>query len=256
MSDDTKKDVVPSQYRDRYKSTGGTCGDFIATKLQSIAKEGTGGLDAVKAENGIEKDRWSGFNPGMQRMNLANVLRGRFLKGETITILGKQYNAKHLAEEANFTVEDKPAVLQRLAKYLEVQDNERTVAALQKLFFAPPKKAGKTAEERAADKAAKDAEKQRAKDLKAAKSAVEKAKKARAKTLEAAKKADKVVEEAKAALAAVKDDEVKVKKANEVIGKAEDKAAAARAKDETANKAVEDAHAKVKELEAPAEATA
>ena len=93
-----KKDVVPGEYRERYKATGGTNGDFIATSLSKVAEDGVEALASVKRENGIDKDRWAGFNPGMQRMNLANVLRGSFLKGETITILGKQYNAKHLAQ--------------------------------------------------------------------------------------------------------------------------------------------------------------
>lgn len=179
-----KKDVVPSEYRERYKATGGTNGDFIATALSKVAEDGVEALSSVKRENGIDKDRWAGFNPGMQRMNLANVLRGSFLKGETITILGKAYNAKHLAEDFNGEVKDDPKTLAKLADYLGLvaqgqSASDRVIASLQKLFFAPAKK---SAEDRAAEKKAKDdakaaekAEKKRAADEGKAKTALEKA---------------------------------------------------------------------------------
>lgn len=204
MSDE-KKDVVPSQYRDKYKATGGTCGDFIATQLSKVADDGVEGLASIKAENNIEADRWATFNPGMQRMNLANVLRGRFLKGETIVILGKQYNAKHLAEDFNGTVEDSPATLAKLADYLELQDNERTVTALQKLFF-PPAPKGPTAEERAAAKEAKEKAKADAKaEREAAAAEKRQAKEAEKAEKVAKREADKKArEDAKAAKAAEK----------------------------------------------------
>lgn len=244
-----KKDVVPTHYRDKYKETGGTCGDFIATKLQSVGKDGS--LDSIKAENGIERDRWSTFNPGMQRMNLANVLRGRYLKGDSITILGKQYNAKHQSEEFNFTLEDTPASLARAASVLELQNNDRTIAALQKLFFpAAPK--GKTAEEREQDRAAKAAEKQKAKDLKAAKSAVTKAQAAEKKANEALEKATVALDEAKAASKAAMDagDEKALTKANEKVGKLEDKVDDAAAKADAATAATKAAQAVVDGLSA------
>lgn len=244
-----KKDVVPTHYRDKYKETGGTCGDFIAAKLQSVAKDGS--LDSIKAENGIERDRWSTFNPGMQRMNLANVLRGRFLKGDTITILGKQYNAKHAADDFNFTLEDTKASLTHAAEVLELQVNDRTIAALQKLYFpAAPK--GKTAEEREADRAAKAAEKQKAKDLKAAKSALTKAQAAEKKANEALDKLTTELDAAKAASQAASkgDDEKALTKANEKVGKLEDKVEAAAVKADAATDATKAAQAKVDELSA------
>lgn len=244
-----KKDVVPTHYRDKYKETGGTCGDFIATKLQSVGKDGS--LDSIKAENGIERDRWSTFNPGMQRMNLANVLRGRYLKGDSITILGKQYNAKHQSEDFNFTLEDTPASLARAASVLELQNNDRTIAALQKLFF-PAALKGKSAEEREQERAAKAAEKQKAKDLKAAKSAVTKAQAAEKKANEALEKATVALDEAKAASKAAMDagDEKVLTKANEKVGKLEDKVDDAAAKADAATAATKAAQAVVDELSA------
>lgn len=185
-----KKDVVPSHYRELYKTTGGTNGDFIATELSRVGASGIEALNSVKAENKIEANRWSTFNSGMQRMNLANVLRSAFLKGETITILGKQYNAKHQAEDFNGVIANNEKMLSKLADYLQLTTNKRAMDALQKLFF-PPEKKGPTAEERAATKATKEAEKTAAKEAKAKGAAENKTKK------EAEKLADK--EKAKAA---------------------------------------------------------
>lgn len=216
-----KKDVVPTQYRDKYKATGGTCGDFIAVALQKIGKDGLDSLNSVKAENDIEASRWADFNPGMQRMNLANVLRGRFLKGETISILGKKYNAKHQAEDFNGKIEDSPNILSRLAGFLELQGDDRTVNSLRRLFFPKPK--GPSAEERAAAKAEKDAAKAEAK----AKREQERAEAKAAKDAEKQKKA----EEREAARAAAKvEKDAAVKAAKET--KAKEKEAAKAAKKE------------------------
>lgn len=189
-----KKDVVPSAYRDKYKETGGTNGDFIATALQRLAKDGgVDTLNTVKAENGIEATRWSTFNPGMQRMNLANVLRGTYLKGNTIKILAKEYNAVHQRDDYTGKVDDTDKALKGLAEYLGLTSSDRTIASLRKLFF-PPAPTGKTAEERAAEKAAKDKAKSDEKAAKAKVKADEKAAKD-----EAAAKAKQVKADAKVA---------------------------------------------------------
>lgn len=223
-----KKDVVPSEYRERYKATGGTCGDFIATKLQGIAKDGP--LDAVKIENGIERERWSTFNPGMQRMNLANVLRGRFLKGESISILGKQYNAVHAKDDFNFTLEDTNESLARAAEVLELQQNDRVVAALRKLYF--PKAKVSTARGNAALTKAN-------KQLASAQKALQKAKDGLDAAIAAAKEADAAAsidfgDDTKGKAAAEK----ALTKANDKVGKAEEKVEAAEAKVKEAEAAV------------------
>lgn len=254
-----KKDVVPSEYRDRYKETGGTCGDFIATNLQKIAKDGIESLNSVKAENGIEAARWAGFNHGMQRMNLANVLRGSYLKGNTIKLLGKEYNAKHQAEDYTGKIENNPKALTALARFLDLQDNERTVAAVAKLFF-PPAPKGKTAEERAAEKAEKDAAKAADKALKAA---IADAKKAKAATDKAQAALDKaqtalnlgntaLAEAGKAQKAATEDNKAAADKAvaaqSEKVGKLEEKVADAETKLDAAKGVQDAADAKVAEL--------
>lgn len=189
---DEKKDVVPSEYRDKYKATGGTNGDFIATALSKVADDGVEALATVKKENGIDASRWDGFNPGMQRMNLANVLRGSFLKGETIKILGKAYNAKQQASDFNGTVTDDDKTLGKLADYLglvakDQSPSDRVIAALRKLFFAPAKP---TAEDRAKAKAEKDAATAKAKSEKADAAAKVKADKAAATAKAKSDKAD------------------------------------------------------------------
>ncbi len=257
-----KKDVVPSEYRDRYKETGGTCGDFIATNLQKIAKDGIDSLNSVKAENGIEAARWESFNHGMQRMNLANVLRGSYLKGDTIKLLGKEYNAKHQVEDYTGKVENNPKALTALATFLELQTNERTVTALGKLFF-PPAPKGKTAEERAAEKAAKEAGKTAAKVLK---DATNEAKKAKGATDKAKAKLDKaqtalnlantaMAEAGKAQKAVKKDDEAgktaadkAVAAASTKVGKLEDDVAKAETAHDAALGVQSAADAKVAEL--------
>lgn len=202
-----KKDVVPSEYRTRYKETGGNNGDFIAEALSKVAKDGIESLEAVKAENGIAKDRWAGFNPGMLRMNCANVLRGRFLKGETIKVLGKEYNAKHLAEDFNGELKDTDASLGKLAHLLGMPEkgdvSARTIAALRKLFF-PPAPKGKTDEQKAADKAAKEATKadgQKARAKAKAEGAVTKVKAAQTAAHAKLETARSALEEARAAAA-------------------------------------------------------
>jgi len=205
-----KKDAVPSKYRERYKATGGTSGDFIATELQAIGKkDGPDSVSTIQAENGIERERWATFNPGMRRMNLANVLRGRYLKGETISILGKQYNARHRAEDYTGTIAEDDKSLSKLAEFLELNVNDRVIGSLREIFF--PKAKGPTAEEKAAAKAEREAEKAAAK---------------------AAKEAEK--EAAKADRAAKAADDKAVKEAAKEAAKAEREAAKEAAKAEKA----------------------
>lgn len=246
-----KKDVVPSQYRDKYKATGGTCGDFIAKKLSEVGNDGVEALTSVKRENGIPADRWATFNPGMQRMNLANVLRANFLNGETISILGKQYNVRHQLEDFNGEVKDDDKTLEKIASYLELQVNDRMVAALRKLLFSPPKK---TAEEREAERAAKaeakaaeKAEKQKGRDLEKAQKALTKATDAKTATAAAVTEADAALNEAIAAANAA-DDEGKAK-AQKAVEAAQRKVDKAQEKDDKAQAKVDEAEAAIKALE-------
>jgi hypothetical protein len=186
-----RKDVVPSKYRELYKGRGGTCGDFVATELQRVAKDGPVSLDSVKTENGIPALRWHALNIGLQRMNLANVLRARYLKGEVIRILGAEYDISVKFDE--FELVDTDASLREFAEFCDLQSNDRTVAALRSHFF--PKAKGQTEEQRAAkaaerlaakqakaaEKARKAAEKEAAKLAKAEAAAAAKAAKAAAK---------------------------------------------------------------------------
>lgn len=83
--------VVPNEYRYRYGSDQ-NCGDAIAKRLTALVttKEGVD-LDKcreVAAANGVEDrfDGWlvKGLNPGMVRMNLGNVLRGKARREEEV----------------------------------------------------------------------------------------------------------------------------------------------------------------------------
>lgn len=220
-------DIVPAEYRQRYKELGGTCGDFIATELKAMME--SGGLDAlanVKQENDIAVNKWSSLNNGQQRMNLSNTLRASFLRGEMIKIGGREYSLdalrdEMLAEGGEFDASDRDQV-DRFLGFASMPVTDRNAAAIKRYFFDGPRKAmekaereakaGQTAEQKAAEKAAEKAAKaQKAKeereaakaerDEKAKARAAEKAEEAEKKKAEAADK-KKAADEKKAAAAA------------------------------------------------------
>lgn len=80
-----RKSVVKDSFKTRYGPTQ-NCGDDVAALLLE------NDLDEVKEANGIDMSRWKKLNPGMQRMNLGNVLRGRIKRGEYVVIGGNEYN--------------------------------------------------------------------------------------------------------------------------------------------------------------------
>ena len=87
--------VVPDSYKIRYGKEQ-NCGDDIADLLKG---EDVG---AIAAANGIDAEaKWgegrvaqgkTPLNPGMVRMNLGNVLRGRAKRGEYVVIGATEYN--------------------------------------------------------------------------------------------------------------------------------------------------------------------
>jgi hypothetical protein len=86
-----KKSVVPSKYKARYAQAGhaGTCGDELASWLTSATMTPTGvdlvALRSIASLNGIDAEaRWGHLNPGMQRMNLGNVLRQMVKTGRKV----------------------------------------------------------------------------------------------------------------------------------------------------------------------------
>lgn len=203
-----KKDVVPSDYRDRYKASGGTNGDFIGVALQGVAKDGEAALQAVNKENNIPVKKWSAHNIGMQRMNLANVLRSRFLNGEDVYILGKQYNIVHMRDDYNGTVENNAKSVAKFLETINVNSTERNIKAATKTFWPPERKATVSAEERAAIKAQKDADKALAKKQKqddAAKAKADKAAAAKAEKDRKAAEKQKAKDDKAAAAKAAKD---------------------------------------------------
>lgn len=220
-----KKDVVPSAYRDKYSATGGTCGDFIATKLQEITKDGAAALPTILKENGIHEGKYQSFNVGMQRMNISNILRSRFLRGETISILGKEYDLRQLLDETGLELDkDNPKSIDAFADKIGLQVNDRTRATLLKTFFGPKPKTAEEreaerkakAEAKEAEKAEKAAEREKAKADRDAAKAAEKAAKEETKAAEKAER-EKAKAEAKAAkdaekaAAKLKADEAKAK---------------------------------------------
>lgn len=238
-------DIVPAEYRARYKELGGTCGDFIATELSSLIEQG--GLDAlnrVKEENNIPLAKWTTLNNGQQRMNLSNTLRASFMRGEMISIDGKQYSLEALRDEMlssdgesvdSFDASNRETV-DKFLNFSSLPVTDRNAAAVKKFFYDGPRKAiekaereekaRKTTEEKAAEKAAKvEAEKKRREEAnaekseKAKKAAEEKAAAATAKKAEDGDKAAAAV--AKKAAAAEKAAAAKEAKAAKEAAKAE-----------------------------------
>lgn len=88
--------VVPTEYRAKYGKEQ-NCGDDLATALADYTNEpddkgkpkcSPAMMQKVAEDNGV-LDKfvgWSEKNLGMQRMNLGNVLRGKFRRGEVIMI--------------------------------------------------------------------------------------------------------------------------------------------------------------------------
>lgn len=214
-----KKDVVPSAYRDKYKATGGTNGDFIALALKSVGGDGLPALKTVMKENKIPDNRWGAANVGMQRMNLSNVLRSTFLNGGDVYIMGKQYNLLHMRDDYNGTVENTDKSLGKFAETIGLQNDARTVKALRRTLFEAAEKAKKEQErvtakaerekaaatkktDAAAAKVKKTADAAAAKADKAAKAATAKAEKAtKAETAKATKAAAKPAKAEKPAVA-------------------------------------------------------
>jgi hypothetical protein len=98
---------VKEQYKAAYEMTDlpGTCGDEMAKAFADYVLDDEGKLDlgrliAVGHANGVDvEDRWGGRNPGMKRMNLGNVLRGKFRRFERVEIGAAVFQAEKTEEE-------------------------------------------------------------------------------------------------------------------------------------------------------------
>jgi ribosomal protein L12E/L44/L45/RPP1/RPP2 len=88
------EEVVRRKYRMKYAETDNHCNDALAVAFHDATQVSTGVLPIVAikqiaAANGVDLKRWEKHNPGMIRMNLGNVLRGKLRRGETVHV-GKQ----------------------------------------------------------------------------------------------------------------------------------------------------------------------
>jgi hypothetical protein len=93
------RQIVPPKYRQRYAPNNDRCGDEISELLSAAVlttdEKGREVLDEkayldVCAENDLDPMKWDHLNNGMRRMNLGNVLRGRYRKGEEVVINGRK----------------------------------------------------------------------------------------------------------------------------------------------------------------------
>lgn len=77
----SRSGVMPIEYHKLYTANGGGCGDTLDQTLRAEFM-GTEGLRrddfiAFAKLNGAWRETWATFNPGMLRMNTANVLRAK-----------------------------------------------------------------------------------------------------------------------------------------------------------------------------------
>lgn len=86
----SNKSVVKKPYKDIYrtKGSGQGCGDRIDIALRDALEGDEAILPKIAKENNVPWV-WAILNRGLQRMNLANVLRARVKRGEKISVLGK-----------------------------------------------------------------------------------------------------------------------------------------------------------------------
>lgn len=96
--------VVKAAYKAAYMPNDSTCGDDFAMAFIDHCRDADGGLDYqalidIGHQNGVEvSERWGHLNPGMQRMNLSNVLRGMWRGGTAIKIATQTFEP--VVEEA------------------------------------------------------------------------------------------------------------------------------------------------------------
>lgn len=87
-----KSVIDPAKKKHYYGKSIDLKSDPVANVLTREITNGNVEFKDVCIENGIDPDRWSHLNFGMQRMNLGNVLRGMIKKGKSVEIGGKPMN--------------------------------------------------------------------------------------------------------------------------------------------------------------------
>jgi len=106
--EEVRRNVVPAKYRERYGKDQHTHDDpeRVGLDIAQIMKDLTdetvkddkgktrtgcseSALREIAEANGVDFGRWDDLNIGMKRMNLGNVLRGKYRRGEQV-VLGDQ----------------------------------------------------------------------------------------------------------------------------------------------------------------------
>lgn len=90
-----KGSVIPNEYRYQYGADQ-NCGDEMASALTDACtvdgKVSVPKVEQIASDNGVADrfDAWLArdLNPGMLRMNLGNVLRGKLRRGEAVVVPG------------------------------------------------------------------------------------------------------------------------------------------------------------------------
>lgn len=96
--DNPQKSIVPVKFKTKYAAHGGSNGDRISLALKAATetRDANGrvsvdhaALAKIAEANGIDFSAYKKLNPGQQRMNVGNRLRG-MLRNEKPVTIGKQ----------------------------------------------------------------------------------------------------------------------------------------------------------------------
>lgn len=95
--DGPRGSVISPERKVQYALNDGHCGDDVASAFRRACTDDKGNLDYqalinIGHANDVEvAELWGSHNPGMQRMNLSNVLRGKLRKGTPVVIGGTTF---------------------------------------------------------------------------------------------------------------------------------------------------------------------
>lgn len=82
------------EYAKKYRQNGGHCGDDVGAELTAFFQSDSHAYEILCRDNNIDPKRWAHLSRSQQRMNVGNVLRGRWRNGKTIKVDAREMSNK------------------------------------------------------------------------------------------------------------------------------------------------------------------
>lgn len=82
------------EYAKKYRQNGGHCGDDVGAELTAFFQSDSHAYEILCRDNNIDPNRWAHLSRSQQRMNVGNVLRGRWRNGKTIKVDAREMSNK------------------------------------------------------------------------------------------------------------------------------------------------------------------